>query len=184
MASQEGHTDVLTLLLEKGADVNLARNDGSTPAFMASQMGHADVLTLLLEKGADVNLTNNNGSTPAFIASLQGHTDVLTLLLEKGADVNLTNNRGQNALISASAFAKTDAVVLLLKHGAAIDVAMTADADGLELRGKTALMLAAQKGHFAEAKLLVDAGADQTKRDELGKVHPVNYPSRSMRKYT
>jgi len=77
---------VLTLLLEKGADVNLERNNGVTPAYIASQKGHADVLALLLEKGADVNLARNDGTTPLIFASINGHIDVVRVLLKSGAD--------------------------------------------------------------------------------------------------
>jgi ankyrin repeat protein len=109
---------VLTLLLEKGADVNLASNDGVTPVNIASQNGHAEVLALLLEKGADVNQADDDGGTPVHIASQEGHADVLILLLEKGADVNRARNNGSTPLTMASENGHFDIVRVLLNSGA------------------------------------------------------------------
>ena len=64
LASQQGQTEALKLLIDAGADVNLARNDGTT-AYLASWLGHAEALKLLIEAGADVNLATENGVTPA-----------------------------------------------------------------------------------------------------------------------
>ena len=47
--------DVVRALLEQGADIDKARNDGATPLYVASQKGHVDVVRVLLEQGADIN---------------------------------------------------------------------------------------------------------------------------------
>jgi ankyrin repeat protein len=44
---------VLALLLEKGADVNLAVNNGAMPLILASSKGHVECVILLLKGGAD-----------------------------------------------------------------------------------------------------------------------------------
>ncbi|PMD56795.1 ankyrin, partial [Hyaloscypha bicolor E] len=49
-ASGNGHIDVVKLLLEKGADVNAAEQDGQTPLRWASESGHVNIVKLLLEK--------------------------------------------------------------------------------------------------------------------------------------
>ena len=56
MASQEGHKEIVKLLLDKGANVNLQdRNDRNSPDDGIAD-GHTEVVKLLLDKGADVNI--------------------------------------------------------------------------------------------------------------------------------
>ena len=42
-------------LIELGADINKAQDNGATPLFMAAETGHEAVLRALIEAGADVN---------------------------------------------------------------------------------------------------------------------------------
>ena len=79
MASQHGHLEVVRLLLESGADKDLANNDGRTARIIASQNGHHD------------------GSTALMMASQNGHLEVVRLLIKFGADMNLATNDGQTA---------------------------------------------------------------------------------------
>ena len=61
--SDNGHHQVMELLLKEGADVNIQNNDGWTALMIASDDGHHQVVELLLKEGADVNIQNNNGWT-------------------------------------------------------------------------------------------------------------------------
>src|SRR3990172_1504749 len=49
IASYKGHVEVVSLLLNKGANVNQARKDGYTPLYIASQNGHINIVHLLLK---------------------------------------------------------------------------------------------------------------------------------------
>lgn len=62
-AALMGHTEIVALLLEHGADVNVRSRDGATALHTAAFLGRVETVKLLLEKGADVNLRNNVGST-------------------------------------------------------------------------------------------------------------------------
>ena len=62
-AALMGHTEVVALLLEHGADVNAKSRDGGTALHTAAFLGRAETTALLLEKGADTTLRNNMGST-------------------------------------------------------------------------------------------------------------------------
>ena len=56
LAAQNGHRDVVELLVAKVADVNQCRtSDGTSPLFIACQNGHVHTMATLLEHGADVN---------------------------------------------------------------------------------------------------------------------------------
>ena len=55
LASDRGHAEVVHLLLEAGADRNLANDDGDTALMLASKTGRIEVVRLLLDAGADRN---------------------------------------------------------------------------------------------------------------------------------
>ena len=55
-ASSNGHAAVISVLLERGADVDLCGTDGMTPLFAAVLEGHSKVVEKLLAHGANTNL--------------------------------------------------------------------------------------------------------------------------------
>lgn len=84
VAAQKGQVEVVTFLLEKGADIE-AKAWGVTPLWIASQEGRADVVTALIRKGAAVEAKREDGVTPIYIATNNGQIDVVKVLLAKGA---------------------------------------------------------------------------------------------------
>ena len=61
LAAARGWAPVIRALVTKGADINKAMNDGTTPLLIASQEGHVEVVRVLVEKGADINKAMNIG---------------------------------------------------------------------------------------------------------------------------
>ena len=80
-----GNRDVVQALLDRGAEVNSAKEDGATPLMLAAQDGHRGGRGLLLAKGAQVNARDNNGITALMLASQGGQREVKKLLLRAGA---------------------------------------------------------------------------------------------------
>ncbi|RKK66726.1 hypothetical protein BFJ69_g15146 [Fusarium oxysporum] len=148
----KGHVEVVKLLLDKGADVNIPDKDGWTPVFSASWNGYVEVVKLLLDKGADVNIPDKNGWTPVSAASANGHVEVVKLLLDKGADVNIPDKNGWTPVSAASANRHVEVVKLLLDKGADVNIP-TKD-------GRTPVSAASANGHAEVVKLLLDKGAD------------------------
>jgi ankyrin repeat protein len=89
IASRNGHTEVVKLLLTAKADVNAAhKTQGITSLLIASQKGHTGIVKLLLTAGADVNTmikVNGIDYTPLSIAKEMSHTRIVKLLEEYGA---------------------------------------------------------------------------------------------------
>ena len=54
-ATQEGHANVCTVLLEYNGNVNEKTKDGATPLFQASQEGDNEVCTVFLKHNTNVN---------------------------------------------------------------------------------------------------------------------------------
>jgi ankyrin repeat protein len=59
---------MIELLLAKGANINIKKNDGYTPLHLAVGRGNVAMVELLVAKGADVNVKNNAGDTPLMLA--------------------------------------------------------------------------------------------------------------------
>ena len=64
-ASTGGQTEIIRLLIEKGADVNLREDVGGSTALLAAAFfGHTEIVEMLIDKGADVNARNLSSETP------------------------------------------------------------------------------------------------------------------------
>ncbi|KAH9049834.1 ankyrin repeat-containing domain protein [Lactarius vividus] len=92
-ASRGGRPDIVRLLLEHEADVDLPTGeDHLTPLAVASAVGQVEISRLLIQHGADVNSQDLDGWTPLNIASENGHLDVVRLLIDNGADVDSSDD--------------------------------------------------------------------------------------------
>jgi ankyrin repeat protein len=91
---------MVRLLLDRGADVNLAVAGDGAPLIMAARGGHLAIVQLLLDRGATVDLVVPSDENALIQASGTGHLDVVRLLVAHGADVNtrLWAPRGFNRL--------------------------------------------------------------------------------------
>ncbi len=108
-AAQRGHKEIVELLLDKGANVNLKvafertlgkqkiKISNATPMYVASASGQTEVAELLISKGGRVNsmftLKGENLAgelTQSILHSTvkNGHIETVKLLLDKGASIN------------------------------------------------------------------------------------------------
>ena len=55
IASRNGHTEVVDLLVKAGGDIEAEENTEDTPLIQAVWGGHMSTIEVLLSKGADVN---------------------------------------------------------------------------------------------------------------------------------
>jgi ankyrin repeat protein len=89
-AAEYQRTEVVTLLLGKGADVEKVGGRYARTALMeAAGTGNTVIMKQLVEKGADINAMDHEGATPIFFACMYGHVEAVRLLIELGADVNV-----------------------------------------------------------------------------------------------
>ncbi len=81
----EDQVKLMTLVISKGADVNLKDKKGMTPLHIAVRYGApTEVITALVTNGADVNATDADGKTPLQNAVEQGKTDIAEYLRQHG----------------------------------------------------------------------------------------------------
>jgi ankyrin repeat protein len=72
--------ETVRLLLEQGADVNMAQAGGYTPLHQAAANGRADLVGILLEAGANPAILCHRGKAPADYALERKHEAVVQLL--------------------------------------------------------------------------------------------------------
>ena len=121
IAVEQGNLEIVKLLLQKGANVNLQDKAKRTPIFMLENNlgneveGTLEILQFLISKGADVNVQNEEKETPLMLAAYEEDFEAVKILLKAGANPNLTDNENETA------FMKTDSdeiKQLLLRYGA------------------------------------------------------------------
>ena len=112
------HPEAVDVLLEAGADVNLASRESMkvAPLASASAAGQYEIAKKLIEHGANVNTRASSDFTPLHEAAARGQLEFATLLLEHGADVNAKTADGKTPLDYAREHNRTEMVELLQKH--------------------------------------------------------------------
>jgi hypothetical protein len=84
--------EVIKVLVEHGANVNLINNRLQTCLHLVAMEGYDMLANYLLLKGCSVNATDINGDTAAHIATRQGHLSVIQVLTNCGANFHMRNN--------------------------------------------------------------------------------------------
>jgi len=121
-----------------------------------------------VDAGEDVNGTNDDGETALHAAALYGKLSfVRTLLRVGGADVAVRDECGGTALHDASASGHVD-VARALTEWARARGTLDALVDAEDEDEETALHHAARGEHGEVVKLLLELGADATKRSSAG----------------
>lgn len=113
-AAENGHLQMVRLLLERGASPHARSSDGSTPLHWTSRL---DVAKLLLDHGADASARNDNNSQPIHGADLS----LCRLLIQHGADPLARDNEGTQPIHIAIREGAVKAVEFLLSKGAKPD---------------------------------------------------------------
>lgn len=100
-------TEKISILLKRGANVNLKNKDGCIPLHYASCEGSLEWVTLLLEYGSNINDQEPvYKNTPLHYASHYRHMDIVKLLLSRGADYTLKNSVGNDGLSNINEYTR------------------------------------------------------------------------------
>ncbi|KAI1885208.1 hypothetical protein AGOR_G00217810 [Albula goreensis] len=169
-AAHAGAAEVVELLLSRGADPELADNQGQSPLTLAARQGHVGTLRVLLDwagragetvANAMVEHADAEGWTPLRLAAWGGHREAVHLLLASGAEVDGSDPEGRTALRAAAWGGHEEILLILLNHGA--------QADRADREGRTPLIAAAYMGHREAVEILLDHGAAVDLKDGDGR---------------
>jgi uncharacterized protein len=113
-AALSGDIEVMRLLLEHGADPNIATSQGTTALMAAaginwipgqtwsySEPEYVEAVKLCLEHGADVNAHNSLGLTAIHGAANRGWESIIQILADHGAKLDVKDNAGRTPMIFA-----------------------------------------------------------------------------------
>ncbi|CAE7422845.1 kidins220b [Symbiodinium sp. CCMP2592] len=194
LASSLGRLQVVQLLLEAGAQVELDDSSRFTALMHAAYNGHAQVVQLLLESGSHLEDCDYEDSTALMFAAGFGHAEVVKVLLDAGARKDACDIvSGHTALMRASINGHAEVTELLLEakaqvnlcdkelgtplsfaanegHAQVVQLLLAAGANPnlSDSYNFTSLMQAASHDHAPIVRLLLEAGADVDARDYLG----------------
>jgi len=173
IAATNQNTELVTLLLDAGADVHgPAGACGQVPLHVACQGRNDPLVQLLIRHGADVCIRDGEGNSPLHHCAASGGVEVIQRLVDAGADVHMKNREGCTPLHFAAWGwlgwweemdpVRNERVKLLLKVGA--------DVAARDKLGNTPLHAAVE--HAAGRwilELLINAGAEVNARNASGR---------------
>ena len=115
IASYKGHTEIVKLLLEAGADVSVV-DPGmkATALHAAAYAGNAEAAGLLIEYGVDIDKQGpHNGYTALHDAVWQNNVETARVLIEAGAKLDIKSHTGETPLQFARSRKHKDIVTLI-----------------------------------------------------------------------
>ncbi|BBB91802.1 lipoprotein NlpI precursor [Methylomusa anaerophila] len=157
------------MAVEGGANVNIFGSYYNTVLIMAMEKNNIEMINYLIDHGADVNVhiepygyLNGYFETPLMIAVRANNIDLVKILINAGADINAYDPPYKKTPLFYALFHKnTDILQYLIAQGA--------DVNFTQSDGTTHLMTAAANNKLASAKILLEAGADPTRKNKDGK---------------
>ena len=162
LAAQFGKPELVAVLLERGSNINIKNNMGSTPLLIAIRNKNYNIVKLLIDQGCDIYAMDKERNTVFHFAAFLGCFEIVKLLIEKGALLNEKNIFMSTPLREAAIKGNFEIVKFLLENGA--------DVNSVDVDWNTSLHLAIRSDDFCikTVKVLLDYGADYRKKNNAG----------------
>uniref|UniRef100_A0A8C1LZ62 CASK interacting protein 1 n=1 Tax=Cyprinus carpio TaxID=7962 RepID=A0A8C1LZ62_CYPCA len=167
-AALNGNVEVISLLLESQAIVDIRDQKGMRPLHYAAWQGKSEPMKLLLKSGSSVNSQSDEGQIPLHLAAQHGHYDVSEMLLQHQSNPCIVDNGGRTPLDLACEFGRVGVVQLLLSSNMCAALLEAKPGDSTDPNGTSPLHLAAKNGHIDIIRLLIQAGIDINRQTKAG----------------
>lgn len=153
-AARHGNIDILSLLIDRGADVNF--QGVSSPLHEAVFYDHVDEAKFLIDRGANVNARISDNQTPLMISK---NVLIIRMLIEFNADVNAIDCNGYSAGLKA-----------ILRNNDEIynEIYLHMSSDQQKICEIEKLVQAIRLGKISLVENAVKAGCDVNLRDREG----------------
>ena len=168
LAAFHQEKNIILLLLEHGANLDIQNKNGMSALTGACDNGRYSMAKLLLEKGANPNLQTIGGHTALALSCIKRQKEMVKLLLDFNADPNIPLFDGYTPLMLACRNEDYKIVKLLLQAGVSVDT------QNYDSSGITALHIATILNNTQLVSLLLNANADVNIQDSKG-ITPVFY---------
>jgi len=120
-ATFKGHIDIVRLLIEAGAFINLLDHQGNNCLMLTMLQQHFNVMNMLIDEHINVikiNHQDNQGNSALHIAVGRTCFECMHILIQKGQiDVELINKKGETSLFTAIRVGNIEMVKALLLYG-------------------------------------------------------------------
>eukprot|EP01038_Epipyxis_sp_PR26KG_P015518 gene15518-20946_t len=162
IAAENGHVDMVRLLLEHGAVVDsLVATSKSTSLILAGRGNKSEILKVLLEAGANIHAENAFGNTAFHEACREGYEKSIEILLAAGSNINGENHKGSTPLhffcYGSSKTNTLEGMQKLIEFGA--------DIHSRDHQGLTPCLVCCASGRMDLLQFLLEKGADPTAKD-------------------
>ncbi|XP_078807256.1 caskin-1 isoform X14 [Oryzias latipes] len=167
-AALNGNLELISLLLESQAAVDIRDQKGMRPLHYAAWQGKAEPMKMLLKSGSSVNGQSDEGQIPLHLSAQHGHYDVSEMLLQHQSNPCIVDNAGKTPLDLACEFGRVGVVQLLLSSNMCAALLEPKKGDTTDPNGMSPLHLAAKNGHIDIIRLLIQAGIDINRQTKAG----------------
>ncbi|XP_071360694.1 protein phosphatase 1 regulatory subunit 12C isoform X1 [Trachinotus anak] len=147
----DGSMEMVTFLLENGANVNQVDSEGWTPLHVAASCGYSDIADFLLQQGASLSAVNCDGDVPLDIALDETTESLLQdYTLRQGVDLEAAKRLEEEHIMRDARTWLTEGPPPDVRHSKT---------------GATPLHVAAAKGYLEALKILCQCGLDVSAMD-------------------
>ncbi|XP_072282398.1 protein phosphatase 1 regulatory subunit 12C isoform X2 [Pyxicephalus adspersus] len=146
--------EVVEFLVNHGANVNQADNEGWTPLHVAASCGYMEIAEYLLKHSANIAAVNSDGDVPLDIAEDDCMETLLRAEIEKrGIDIEAAKREEEEVMLQDARQWLNAGKIEDIRH---------------PKTGASALHVAAAKGYVEIMRLLLQAGFDPNVQDKDG----------------
>jgi len=154
--------DMVRLLVDNGADMNIRDDDGMTPLMVCLNRGNTDMSAYLISKGANLDVKDEYGNTALMRAIKDNSLYLVRMMIEKGANTRIRDDNGNNTLMVHMGNPSSSLYILTLL----LNTGMSPDTQNVD--GMTPLMRAASRRDPLFLVELLKHGANPNIRNDNG----------------
>lgn len=137
--------EIIKLLIDHGAHVNIQNNHGTAPIHLATTPA---IIDLLLYNKADIDTQNLKGNTALFLNIKKNNKEMVDHLIQKNADIKKCNKNGETTFMIATIYGNQDIYEMINQHP-------DTNINYQDHQGETVLHKASKNGLIEKATLLI-----------------------------